>query len=313
MSQDEGDVQEDVGAALPSELGAWCRLAWRTAKSSVMHPRSVVQVERPLSKWAAWAVVLGAFAIMFGRSTVFAVQYMVDPYPLGSDTSWSELLVDKVSSSVAPAAVVGFLTWFIIRRTAGRWGRLGWHGWRGELRAGTAVLAGTALSFTVMDRVGGPLGLVNPTPEHATPTTQDTVGDFFDAAMAGLEETALFTVLIPVALLAAGYGWKIALPVSAVLHVAFHLYYGPAAVALVIWAVFAVLVVQRTGCMWGVCLMHGVWDLGATLVNSDSEVVEALGLIGMMCLLAASVGAVVMALQQAMHITQAEETATASP
>jgi membrane protease YdiL (CAAX protease family) len=53
--------------------------------------------------------------------------------------------------------------------------------------------------------------------------------------------------------------------ISAVARVAFHIYYGPTSVFILVWAVGVVLLYRATGRVLGIIAAHALWDLYAAL------------------------------------------------
>jgi len=54
--------------------------------------------------------------------------------------------------------------------------------------------------------------------------------------------------------------------ISAVARVAFHIYYGPTSVFLLVWAVGVVLLYRATGRVLGIIAAHALWDLYAAVL-----------------------------------------------
>jgi hypothetical protein len=53
--------------------------------------------------------------------------------------------------------------------------------------------------------------------------------------------------------------------ISAVARVAFHIYYGPTSVFILVWAAGVVLLYRATGRVLGIIAAHALWDLYAAL------------------------------------------------
>ena len=75
----------------------------------------------------------------------------------------------------------------------------------------------------------------------------------------------VFIVAAVVLLRRAQYSWTLVVLVSAVARVAFHIYYGPTSVFILVWAAGVVLLYRATGRVLGIIAAHAMWDLYAAL------------------------------------------------
>ena len=263
------------------------------ALSGFCGPLRAFPVRRRISRPVAWAIIAAAYLCGFGASVFYAGQVLLDPHARddfsSSRSDWTTTVPDLLSHLGVIAATTS-VALLLVAYCCGPRIVPGWHGARHELRAGGVTAIATATAFMAAAPINGWLGYGGyPLPNHLS--AQDVVFDLPRMALAGVGEEPLFTVLIPVALRAAGYRWPSVLLVSAGLRVAFHVYYGPGAILLAVWAVVAVVVVQRTGCLWGVCLIHGVWDLSGFLLHVDQPLAALLALIGFATVLYAAITA----------------------
>lgn len=223
----------------------------------------------PLRRVAAWLLVLAAFAGGFGASVVVAVQvFVTDRRPNDKETWWGAAAA--VAREAGGGAVLVALTMLLVRHLGVTKGYFRFGGdetawsrrWRRELTVGVFVLAGAWVSFALAALTASVFGWKQP--QFPAPPVNAPSSDFYElasSALAGVREEPLFCILIPLALLAARVPLWAAVTVSAALRVSFHIYYGPTAVWLALWATLAVFLVLRTGAIWGVIIMHSLWDI----------------------------------------------------
>lgn len=110
-------------------------------------------------------------------------------------------------------------------------------------------------------------------PEPQPPTGQgplDLISQWNSALGAGFLEEPI-VVGLPVLLLVVGLRWhlSVAIVVSVVLRISFHLYYGPGAFGMVIWATVAVCVYIFSRTLIPLISAHVLWNTGATLSQLD--------------------------------------------
>lgn len=238
-------------------------------------------VRNALPRWLVWALIAAAYVPVFGWPTVVAVQHFFDPdRPPRGDISGSQFARSLIET-VGCCSLVLAVTVLVVRHVAPD-ARIRWCGARREASAGWAFLLGLLLGQGLMLVIDAP----SP-PRGENLNSWATVDIWISGLTAGLVEEPLLALMVPLVLRAAGYRWRTVLVVVAVLRVAFHLYYGPAAFGLAVWAVVAAVVACSTGCLWGLVLAHALRNLIALTASlSDpmwrtiAEVVYALVILG---------------------------------
>ena len=81
--------------------------------------------------------------------------------------------------------------------------------------------------------------------------------------MAGIGEELLLVAFLVVAMERLGANGPTIYVVAVVLRIAFHLYYGPPVMGLVIWALVAVWIFRRTRTVMPLIIVHTLWDVNA--------------------------------------------------
>jgi hypothetical protein len=81
--------------------------------------------------------------------------------------------------------------------------------------------------------------------------------------MAGIGEELLLVAFLVVAMERLGAKAPLIYTVAVILRLAFHLYYGPAAIGLVLWALVAVWIFRRTRLVMPLIIVHTLWDVNA--------------------------------------------------
>lgn len=134
---------------------------------------------------------------------------------------------------------------------------------------GVISLANVA-SSQWMEAIGGLAGF-KPEPQPSTGHGPlDLISQWLSALGAGFLEEPL-VVGLPALLLVVGLRWHplLAIAVSVALRISFHLYYGPGAFGMVIWATVAVCVYVFSRTLIPLISAHVLWNTGATLNQLD--------------------------------------------
>lgn len=253
---------------------------------------SAVRPQRHISARSAWTIVVVGYLLAFGWGLVRAIQ-VFNGGELHPAQTWSEAAVRairtllEVGVSVAAAVVVLRLTQaspygLRLRRLPGEALARSWHR---ELAVGTILTMVAALTFVIATFAFD----MPDFPQEGTGWVPEVGLGFFTSLCAGFKEEPLFTLAIPLALIASGRSVLFAATVSALLRVAFHIYYGCSCLALFPWAFLAVIFVLRTGCIVGVTLMHSLYDVvvsGNMSETSLGALVALVGTIGILYLIA---------------------------
>lgn len=271
-----------------ARVGSWRTKVTESVRAACQSSHTVLPITRTIPRWAAWALVLVTWGAGFGLSTVKAVQQLISGQTKSDvgDTAWW-IVGQLVTSKVAVTALLVCCA-LVVMLWASSGNVFRWQGWRAELRAGGVTLAGFWLCSLLMMAFNSLLGRGDTSYLLPDSSPRNTLFMMTLAGTAGFIEEPLFTVLIPVALRAGGYRWRTVILVSAALRVAFHLYYGPSALMLAAWAALAVLVVARTGCLWGIIILHSSWDLssfGLRMLPGAWAVIFGLALVAVMVLM----------------------------
>lgn len=227
-----------------------------------LRPRAF-PVTGTMSPLLAWSVVATAFVAGFGDGLLNAIRYL-RAGSLPSAATWTNL-PQHLIAECGPVALLVVVTVMACRWLAPS-SSLRWRGLRAEATAGGVWVALMSAAFVLVDLVSGWFGFEAVFPTSAT-TQPYVISQFTSSGAAGFGEEPLFTILIPLVLRAAGYRWWLVLLTSGLLRVSFHIYYGPGAIMLLLWSIGTVVLVQRTGCIWGVVLTHSAHDLIASWVR----------------------------------------------
>lgn len=134
---------------------------------------------------------------------------------------------------------------------------------------GLISLANVASSqwMEVIGRIAG----FKPEPQPSTAHSPlDLISQWLSALGAGFLEEPI-VVGLPVLLLVVGLRWHplVAIAVSVVLRISFHLYYGPGSFGMVIWATVAVCVYIFSRTLIPLIFAHVLWNTGAILSQLD--------------------------------------------
>lgn len=237
--------------------------ALRTRVRPLVAPLRAIEPAQRLTRPRAWTLALAAFVIGFGPAVLNAVIFLATRTRGAGYQTWRSVL-DPILTSITSTGALVLLAVVIGWNLTGR-NPAPWHGLRKELLAGGVLAIPIAISFALLTGTNHLFGLSSTFPLLAD-TGPNNATDFTGSATAGFAEEPLFTLLIPVVLRASGMRWRWIIATSAVLRVSFHIYYGPGAVWLALWAACSVLVVARTGCIWGVAIMHSVNDVSSSAI-----------------------------------------------
>lgn len=271
-------------------LGKW-------AKRSV---RRVPEMERPeIPRRWAWALVIGAFLGGFGHGLLLAVRFLHTGHRTTPASWWDAVAI--ITRNVGLCALLVTVTVLLLHYLGVRKGYFRFGGsetstgrrWQRELSIGFLVLSATWASFALGSIITNLLGDKSLAfPQDAVGVNPANVTDLVGGALAGVQEEPLFCIVIPLALLAARCPLWLAVTVSAVARWSFHVYYGWGSVALLFWAAVAVLIVLRTGAIWGVAIVHSWWDVTGLATSLDLPLVTVLALclffLGVVVLVAAA-------------------------
>ena len=220
-------------------------------------------VTRPL----AYVIVLATYGIGFGLGVWMAFSYLLSSRTradLQDATGFT--FGDAISAYLAVFAVVIALP--LLRLEAPSWWRplaAGEASWRSEARAfGLAtvcIAVGLSVSTMLLDMPAYP----------RASGTGAAMGDLVGALLAGPAEEIVVLVVPLIFLRAARWPWWSVIAAAVVLRLLYHLYYGPSAAGLALWALGMVVVYLRTHAVLGLVLAHSWYDVSSTIASYWSE------------------------------------------
>jgi len=158
----------------------------------------------------------------------------------------------------------------VYRKKAGwTWSELGvarlprtWSERRLWWRSAIVYVAALWVSGIIMALLSGLKGSGDyPTEEGADAAR--IIGILPQSLMAGIGEELLLVAFLVVAMERLGARAPLIYTVAVILRLAFHLYYGPAAIGLVLWALVAVWIFRRTRLVMPLIFVHVLWDVNA--------------------------------------------------
>jgi hypothetical protein len=208
----------------------------------------------PLSRRSALALALVLYIGVFGPGIYGAVAYGFGGGHAHQTTQSAAYLAVTVMCEALGALVAGLA---IIRGLARTWRPVTGGGlttWRTEVVAGSLCVSLMAISGILMLFLPGP-GF------PAATTSAGHVGDAIGFLRTGpLEE--ICALVAPLVILRAGrVPWPGVFGLLIVMRLLYHLYYGPAALAMAPWALGAALVYLWARSIIGIMVAHSLYDL----------------------------------------------------
>jgi hypothetical protein len=208
----------------------------------------------PLSRRLALGLVLVLYAGVFGPAVYSAIVFGFG----GAHAHATTLSLFAVAVNVICQAVVALVAGLaIIRGLAGSWRPVtggGATSWRTEVVAGSA-------SVTLMV-LWAFLSVLLPGPGFPAATnTAGHVGDAIGFVRTGPVEE-ICALVAPLVILRAGQvPWPVVFGLVVVMRILFHLYYGPAAVTVAVWAFGTAFVYLWARSIIGIMVAHSLYDL----------------------------------------------------
>ena len=240
---------------------------------------------RALSARRAYAEVLGLFLAFFGASATFAgfaFAGRIDPET--PDGSWAMYLpgvIDELAMTGLAVAVVLLL----VRARGGKPSDVGLAlrrdgdgrpRWWAEVRLGAWALLACVVGMVITGQLAS--GSIPPGPTNAANLLYDAA----TSINAGItEELVVLGFLVATLLAARRKPWEI-FAVAIALRVSYHLYYGPGAIGITVWAALFAWLFWRTRSLVPLIVIHVWWDLTVTF----SDHLPGVGAIGILAALA---------------------------
>lgn len=213
---------------------------------------------RRISRKSAIGLVAVLFLSEFGYGLVQAIRHLTRPSTPQFPSDWSHasrLIVDDVSIPTMVAIASVAVSAYLLRDVPPQVTRPRLRVTSSTTATYIAVLVLAALVARVLSSSGYPYPRITSTSATYAMLTSLT---------AGPGEEFLFALMIPVTLRACRTPWPWIIAISTMLRWSFHVYYGWSSISVLIWAPMAVILVARTGAIWGVVLAHSAWDLQGT-------------------------------------------------
>jgi hypothetical protein len=212
-------------------------------------------IERvPLSRRSALALALVFYVGVFGPSIYGAIAYGFGGGHAHQTTQSTAYVAVSVMCEALVALVAGLA---IIRGLAGTWRPVTGGGrttWRSEVVAGSLCVCLMTISGILMIFLPGP-GFPDAT------TTAGHVGNAIGFLRTGPVEE-ICALVAPLVILRAGrVPWSGVFGLLIVMRLLYHLYYGPAAIGLSLWAFGAALVYLWARSIIGIMVAHSLYDL----------------------------------------------------
>ena len=220
-----------------------------------------------LSARRAYAEVLGLFLAFFGASATFAgfaFAGRVDPEtPDGSWATYLPGVIDELAMAGLAVAVVLLLVRVrggtpadvglrVRRDAAGR------PRWWAEVRLGAWALASCVVGMVITGQLAS--GSIPAGPTNAANLLYDAA----TSINAGITEELVVLGFLVATLVAARRKPAEILAVAVVLRVSYHLYYGPGALGITLWAALFAWLFWRTRSLVPLIAVHVWWDLVVT-------------------------------------------------
>lgn len=178
----------------------------------------------------------------------------------GDDSAGTAVDVAGAVISIACDAILALVAGLaIIRGLTGTWRPVTGAGvttWRREVVAGSACTSLAFVSFLLMPLL----------PSHGYPTATTGGGELVDAVgflQAGPVEEVCALLAPLIILRAARLPWPAVFALLVALRLSYHLYYGPGAVFLTLWALGTVVVYLWARSIIGIAIAHSLFDLSA--------------------------------------------------
>lgn len=236
---------------------------WVTARVQRLLGSCKAPEVRPVSRVLAWVGVLVLYvAGGWAGGVVAAVYYLRHPSIVSVDQrgTWNALLSLFASAHtgglVLPLVVVALVA--VSWREALGLDRPWRERWRVELSAGAWAIVLVTIAFFVAALTTH----LSKNVDVAQGGWAQTIADLF----AGSEE--LGVLVAPLLLLrGARYSWPVVVVTLVLLRVSFHIYYGPGAAWLALWAAGMIVVYLRTRAVVGIFVAHALYDLTSAPVG----------------------------------------------
>ena len=241
-------------------------------------------IRKRSSRWILGGCVLLAYVVQFGIGILNAVAvfvirqkgtlgvprestaaYLFDVFVLGGVTFLLSITVVLVYRRRAHWTWRDLGVARLPRDAAGR--RMWW-------RAAMVFLAALAAGFLVLGLLSSLHGSGG-YPQVDTPASTQLLAVVPTAVMAGVGEELVVVAFLVVALERLGARPWLIYTIAVVARLAYHVYYGPAVVGLLIWALASVWVFRRTRVIVPSVVVHTLWDVNAGLASIDATAVLA--------------------------------------
>lgn len=240
-----------------------------------------------ISARRAYAEVLGVYAVFFAGAVAAAIFSAAGHTPSDNINRWSQAVPASIGQLGLTALVIAVPVLLANRRQLGR-GDLGLavHQ-RVTIRSGIRMAAWALLGFIAGSGITAALQTGNfPYGQFSYPqlTVNLTVG-----AQAGFIEEIVVLAFVITTLEQARRPFREIVLVAVVLRVLYHLYYGPGAIGVIVWASVFIWLFLRFRTIVPLIVVHSLWDILAFLAHQWNGVAVADGLIWFALLITAVV------------------------
>jgi hypothetical protein len=226
--------------------------------SSDVSEHAVEAVNDSISTKRAYIEVLAVFLAFFGSGVIAAAIDVAGARRPGGDIGWADIAPASFGK-VAQAAIAVALVILLSQRRNRSVADLG-LAIRGRLSASVGIRAAAwatlalivgAIVTTALASSGFPFGPNN--------NAYLTYG-LFSAVNAGIVEETVVLAFVAVTLSQANRSWHEIILVALLLRISYHIYYGPGAIGILVWAAVFLWLFRRTNSIVPMIIVHIGWD-----------------------------------------------------
>ncbi|MFC9995486.1 hypothetical protein [Nocardia sp. NPDC127526] len=238
------------------------RAAWRTRSCSADPSRGSDLVISRTANWRAraWTLQAVAYVLTFGAPTVVALIVLLTRQPpqwpavAGTAYAWA----GRASFVIAALALWAAYRWLGLNAAE--------LGLRAKRSPAVGFLGGMGVAYLALWL--GMLAMYAFPEWVAVPSSHGSAADAIEwAVRAGVVEELMLLALPMAIMTRLRLPWWIQLTALMILRLPFHLYYGPAALALVlVWCTIAWFAYSRIKLIWPFVLAHALYNLDATVI-----------------------------------------------